>query len=282
MNENNNIIQKRSEKAKKENRKETINTIISLGLEGFKVFMSCLLLLFVSQKCGNHECSINEKIFEDFIYSKIVLFLNFITLVIFISVYSIVFYRERFIIKHFNDNNKYADDRIKHIIHFEPIIKQNLTLWNKRFYYGTITAIGFGIINFIISGQFIYAYHYNGAKSMTTIVTNILLVSNSLSSNLRISKKSFKNCLALSSTRLEPISYNEFDKFITRNNKDLQDFINKHKKDGIKDEINDEINHQIKQNNDTINSININNGDVNNIIVNTDSTIDDKKIDLII
>ena len=230
--------------------------------------MACLLLLFVSQKCGNHECSIDEKIFEDFIYSKIVLFLNFFTLLIFITVYSIEFYRERFIIKHFNDNNKYADNRIKNIIHFEPGIKKNLTLWNKRFYYGTITALGFGFINFIVSGQFIYAYHYNGAKSMTTIVTNILLVSNSLSSNLRISKKSFQNCLALSSTRLEPISYNEFDKFITRNNKDLQDFINKHKKDEIKEEINDQINDKIKENNDTINSIDVNNIDVNNIDVN--------------
>ena len=257
MNENNNVIQKRSEKAKKENRKETINTIISLGLEGFKVFMSCLLLLFVSQKCGNHECSINEKIFEDFIYSKIVLFLNFITLVIFISVYSIEFYRERFIIKHFNDNNKYADDRIKHIIHFEPNIKQNLTLWNKRFYYGTITAIGFGIINFIISGQFIYAYHYNGAKSMTTIVTNILLVSNSLSSNLRISKKSFKNCLALSSTRLEPISYNEFDKFITRNNTNLQNFLLNNGKNEIKEDIEEQIIEDSKNNEDNTDKKNI-------------------------
>ena len=42
-------LKKRSAKAVRENRKETISTIMALGLESFKVFMACMLSLFVSQ-----------------------------------------------------------------------------------------------------------------------------------------------------------------------------------------------------------------------------------------
>ena len=224
-NTQNNHQKKRSAKAIRENRKETIGTIITLGLESFKVFMACMLSLFVSQKCGEHECSFKEKFEEDGFYPKTVLTMNFISLLLFIFVYNIEFYRERYIIKHFNDNNNYADDHIKEIIEFEPGIKHQLFNWNKRFYYGTVSAIGLGTINFIVSGHFIFANHYNGAKTMTSIVTNILLVANSLSSNYRISKKSYNDHMALSSSRLEPISYNEFDKFITQHNEALQNYL---------------------------------------------------------
>lgn len=218
-------LKKRSAKAIRENRKETLGTLMALGLESFKVFMACMLSLFVSQKCGDHECSFNEKFSEETVYAKFVLALNFISLAVFIFVYNIEFCRERYIIKHFNDNNKFADDHIKEIIDYEPGIKKQLFSWNKRFYFGTVSAIGLGTINFIISGHFIFANHYNGAKTMTSIITNVLLVSNSLSSNYRISKKSYNEHMAISSSRLEPISYNEFDKFITQHNTELQAYL---------------------------------------------------------
>lgn len=230
-------LKKRSAKAVRENRKETISTIMALGLESFKVFMACMLSLFVSQKCGEHECSFNEKFTEETLYARVVLVLNFISLAVFIFVYNIEFCREKFIIKHFNDNSKFSDDHIKEIIDYEPGIKKQLFSWNERFYFGTVTAIGLGTINFIISGHFIFANHYNGAKTMTSIITNVLLVSNSLSSNYRISKKSYNEHMAISSSRLEPISYNEFDRFITQHNTDLREYLKaKENKDLLEDE----------------------------------------------
>ena len=125
--------------------------------------------------------------------------------------------REHFIIRHFNDNPKLGDHHIKTILSDEPTIENSLNIWNKRFYYGTVTAIGLGTINFIVSGHLIVVNYYNGTRSLTSLVTNILLVANSLSSNYKISKKSFKEGLALSSTRLEPISYNVFEPHIRAN-----------------------------------------------------------------
>ena len=176
--------------------------------------MACLLSLFVSQKCSDHDCSISEKFNTNSIHDRLVLTFNFISLLFFIFVYNLEFNREHFIIRHFNDNPKLGDHHIKTILSDEPNIEKSLNLWNKRFYYGTISAIGLGTINFIVSGHLIIINYYNGMRTITSLVTNILLVANSLSSNYAISKKSFKEGLALSSTRLEPISYNVFEPHI--------------------------------------------------------------------
>ena len=37
-----------------DNKKEKLSTFMTLGLEAFKVFMACMLSLFVSQKCDDH------------------------------------------------------------------------------------------------------------------------------------------------------------------------------------------------------------------------------------
>ena len=57
-------------------------------------------------------------------------------------------------------------------------------------------------------------YEYTGVFGGTlwVLVTNILLVSNTVNSNYKISKKCHNKLLALSSSRLEPISYNDIDK----------------------------------------------------------------------
>ena len=48
-------------------------------------------------------------------------------------------------------------------------------------------------------------------KSMASILTNSLLLSNTLSSNYNISAKCVDTGLALSTTSLEPVSYNQLD-----------------------------------------------------------------------
>lgn len=195
-----------------ENRKEKMATIFALSLEAFKVFMACLLSLFVSQKCNDHDCSLSEKFNEETTYARVVLTSNFITLFVFLIGYNIEYMREQFIIHHFNDNSKLPDDNIGKILEPYPHITKQLKMWNERFYYMTVGSIGFGVSNFIVSGIFICTTHYNGMRTVTSLVTNILLVSNTVSSNYRISNKCHNQLLALSSSRLEPISYNDIDK----------------------------------------------------------------------
>ena len=118
-----------------DNKKEKLSTFTTLGLEAFKVFMACMLSLFVSQKCDDHICNISEK-FEDHTPSNIgVLVLNFITLSFFIVGYVIEYMREKYIIHHFNNNPKLSDHNIIHIIFKVPEVQNKLISWNKKFYY---------------------------------------------------------------------------------------------------------------------------------------------------
>ena len=194
-----------------DNRKEKCSTLTTLGLEAFKVFMACMLSLFVSQKCYDHDCNVSEK-FSDSSASNVgVLVMNFFTLSVFIVGYVIEYFREQYIIHHFNNNPKLSDHNIIKIISKAPIVEKNLMKWNKRFYYITSFSVVIGILNFIVSGLYIYYEHYNGTRTLTSLLTNILLVSNTVSSNYKISSKSYKKVFALSSSRSEPISYNDFD-----------------------------------------------------------------------
>ena len=124
--------------------------------------------------------------------------------------------REQYIIHHFNNNPKLSDHNIIKIIDKEPGVRSQLLIWNKRFYYITLLSIGLGVTNFGVSGTFICYNHYNGTRTLTSLLTNILLVSNTVYSNYKISKKS-QEVFALSSSRLEPISYNDFDDKIKSN-----------------------------------------------------------------
>ena len=194
-----------------ENRKEKCSTFTTLGLEAFKVFMACLLSLFVSQKCQDHDCNVSERFNEDTTENYLVLTFNFMTLSVFVIGYIIEYSREQYIITHFNDNPQLSDHNIVNILDRVPEVQKRLMSWNKRFYYITVCSIFMGLINFIVSGLFIYYYHYNGTRTLTSLLTNILLVSNTVYSNYKISRKSHVEVFAYSSSRLEPISYNDFD-----------------------------------------------------------------------
>lgn len=194
------------------NRQETLSTIGTLALEGFKVLMACMLGLFVSQDCNGEECTMSNKFTETSPENVVVMVCNILTLFIFIYAYFIEFTRERYIIHNLNDNDELADDHLVDIIDQKPEIKNKLCIYNKQFYNSTIFAIVSAIINFIISSIIIIYSHYNGIKTLTGIVTNIVLVSGTIYSNYRISNECIKKGYALSSTRLEPISYNDFEK----------------------------------------------------------------------
>ena len=194
-----------------ENRKEKCSTLTTLGLEAFKVFMACLLSLFVSQKCKDHDCNISEKFSEDTTVNYLVLTFNFFTLAVFLVGYNIEYLREQYIIHHFNNNPKLSDHHIAKIIDKVPEVQKRLISWNRRFYYITVFSIFVGLLNFIFSGLYIFYHHYNGIRTLTSLVTNILLVSNTVYSNYKISRKSYLEVFAYSSSRMEPISYNDFD-----------------------------------------------------------------------
>ena len=99
-----------------DNRKEKCTTMMILGLEAFKVFMACMLSLFVSQKCDDHVCNVSDIFQDDTTGNHAVIGLNFFTLFAFMIGYYIEYMREQYIIHHFNNNPKLSDHNIIKII----------------------------------------------------------------------------------------------------------------------------------------------------------------------
>ena len=224
-----------------DNRKEKCATMMILGLEAFKVFLwfVCFHCLYLKK----NVCNVSDIFHDDTPGNHAVIGLNFFTLFVFMIGYNIEYMREQYIIHHFNNNPKLSDHNIIKIIDKEPSVRSQLLIWNKRFYYITLLSIGLGVTNFGVSGTFICYNHYNGTRTLTSLLTNILLVSNTVYSNYKISKKSHREVFHLSSSRLEPISYNDFDDKIKSNINEV--VVNEEEKEESAEEPVEEVNNEV-------------------------------------
>ena len=109
-----------------ENTKESFSMIFNLGLESLKIFMACLLTMFVPQKCGGHECTMTEKLTDNKYYA--VTSFNVITLFVFLRAYYIEYSREKFLISHFKSDIKLPDNNLRHITSQNPDLLMKMTL----------------------------------------------------------------------------------------------------------------------------------------------------------
>jgi hypothetical protein len=92
-----------------------------------------------------------------------------------------------------------------------PDIIDNVKIYNKRLYKWARITIVMKTLNVIFSSILIFYYYYDGFKSVTTMISNVLLVSDKLYNLVEICKESIRDTLALSTNRLENRSYNVID-----------------------------------------------------------------------
>lgn len=191
------------------NQKQIYSMMFNLYLESIKVFMGCLLIMFVPQKCNDHVCSMQEKLEDSRYYWTFVL--NVLTLLVFLKSYHKEYRREKFIINHFDINKKLPDNNLRLTTSQNPAIMMKLLTYNEKFYKYTLFAIITGLINFACSSGVIIFNHYAGYKTVVSLMTNVLLISKTISSNYHLSKESYDKRLALSTSVSEAVSYNQLE-----------------------------------------------------------------------
>jgi hypothetical protein len=206
---------------------ELLLSYVSTFIECYKVFIACLLAVFVPQYCPETKttCTLNENFSNLTRFNEFVLFYNFFSLFSFIYLYYIQSKRETYFISHLEVNKDKSDNSL------EENLKDYSKIMNKVNYYNLhIHKVSkLSIINFYINALFssilIYYYYYDGFRSVTTLVTSVLLVSQKLYSTFNISK----NCIgdkkfALSLISLEPVSFNDVDpEYVTRRDSCIKD-----------------------------------------------------------
>lgn len=194
-----------------EDTSQRLKTILSIGINGYKILMATLLCIFVPQKCEERECTLDDNFTELSAYNMIVLIFNFITLGAFVGFYGVEYYRENWCIEHLDTDDKKPLTNLRDEIESYPEFKEKINYIDFVYHAYSRVLLVFNVINFIMSGILIYAYYYFGFKSVTVMITYFLLIIDKLVFSYKMSKKSYEELFLHSAYMTGPIYFNVID-----------------------------------------------------------------------
>ncbi len=196
---------------------DTKEYLTSWGLsvvESYKVILACLLSIFVPQYCPETQttCSLKDNFSNLSDYNIFVIVCNFLTLGSFMWLYSIQNRREGYLIKKLDVDRNFAITDFTNNCKDYPDVVLKITNWNLKLKgVTTLTSIIF-VFNTIFSAILVCYYYYDGFRTATTLIANILLIAGKLSSLYFIMKDCCADpVLALSTYRQSPVGYNVID-----------------------------------------------------------------------
>jgi hypothetical protein len=154
------------------------NASVAVILELYRVLVSAFLILFVPQKCDGHVCSYSENmVLENELYST-GLVINFFTMVLLASMYTVEIKRENRLITYLEVNkevpcdNESVEKALQHLSQDKHDAIIFLDIWYQRLGYASISTY---IVNVILSGFVVYEYYLDG-QTTTTFITNVLFM----------------------------------------------------------------------------------------------------------
>ena len=194
-------------------RKDFTKGIFTTIIEGVKISMAALLSIFVPQFCPetNTTCTLQDNFSNLSMFNEFVITFNFITLFSFIMLMTVLNMRETYFLKALDYSKDKPPNSLTENLKEYPDIIDNVKIYNKRLYKWARITIVMKTLNVIFSSILIFYYYYDGFKSVTTMISNVLLVSDKLYNLVEICKESIRDTLALSTNRLENRSYNVID-----------------------------------------------------------------------
>jgi hypothetical protein len=200
-------------------KKEIGSVVVSTIVEGVKIAMATLLSVFVPQYCEreppleNGTCDLKENFSNLTQFNSFVVVWNFITLGLFIHLSYIINKREAYFIQHLDVSKDHSDNSFETNCASRPRIILRVKEFNKRIMSSIKYTLGFFVCNILFSCILIFYYFYDGFRSVTTLLGNVLLVSNKLYSLHEIGSECTNGAyvLALSTVKQEPTSYNVLD-----------------------------------------------------------------------
>lgn len=194
--------------------RQLILSIITYLAETFKLFIACLLTVFVPQRCTNQPdqiCTLRDNFFDLIPYNIFSLIFNFITLSILILFYSIEFRREKWCIKYLDHTLDKSETNLKLEILDYPTYFDKLLYYNRIYYQFSIVSITVTFLNIIFSSFLIVYYYYLDYRSVLNIITNSLLILEKLFNSYKIAASSNEELCAISAYLITPIVYNTID-----------------------------------------------------------------------
>jgi len=180
--------------------------------ECFKVFMACLLGIFVPQDCEGHVCSLEENLSDLTYYNAFVLAWNFLTLAIFIWVYYNDTCNETWLINSFDQKRDKPDNNLDQELNNYPQLREDLLIRTTKVFRSYLVSTIVFSINTVLSGVLVFYFYYYDFKTVTVLLTNVSLQITKMVNGLTVSKRGLDEKLAISLYAKEPVLYNVIDK----------------------------------------------------------------------
>ena len=206
--------EKEQEKQSNSWNQEVANAVAFSIIEGVKVAMATLLSIFVPQYCeeSGTTCTLAENFSNLSTFNEGVIVWNFLTLGLFCVLSYVQNKREAYFISHLDENHEQPYNSFMKNCKSYPKIVRRVKQHNDRLYLCSYLVVVSFIINIILSSILVFYFFYDGFRTATTLLANVLLVSNKLYAYWDVCTKCRQaRMLALSTVKLIPASFNCID-----------------------------------------------------------------------
>jgi hypothetical protein len=203
------------------NRQEFFFNIGVTLIDGIKVAMATLLSVFVPQYCPETgtTCTISDNFSQLSTFNEFVIGWNFLSCSCFFILAYVQNKRERYFIHHLDSSKQESFDSLCSHVNEYPKIKNRIYTHNKHLILWSKITITLFFINTLVSSILVFYYFYDGFRTASTLLANVLLVSSKLYYCISIGYKSNGlKLMALSTIKTEPTSYNVIDTVYKKEN----------------------------------------------------------------
>jgi uncharacterized membrane protein YeiB len=207
-----------------QNNVQRLTVILLMTLDTYRIVIGSFYSIFVPQICPDrpgdaaynatittyHACSLEDNVTDLSDYNKAVLAFNAFTGLLMLIAFIIEFRRENWIINHLDVDHTKPDSNLKTEIETYTKMKKSITHKNWR-YMIVFTSVGVvSVINCVVSA-ILMAYYFDGLKTVTTFITNSLLIGMRVGKSISIARSNNQDTKAQSVNLTEPVTFNTID-----------------------------------------------------------------------
>lgn len=179
---------------------QKVSIIFTLIISSYTVIIGSFYCLFVPQACpdkvfitnttsvSSHTCSLSENFTDLTTYNWVVLISNAITAVILLIAFAYEYYREDWMVDQFDYDPNKPDNNLEKEIEAYPELKEKFIYISYRYYLIFLITGVCNLVNMILSAILIFKYYYDGNQSITTFITNTIIILTRLLKSIKMSQ----------------------------------------------------------------------------------------------
>jgi hypothetical protein len=205
-----------------QNAHQRLMLVLFLGLDVYRILIGSFYSIFVPQICPDfkhvpanttmtyHTCTLEDNVTDLTVYNKAVIGLNAVTALLMAYAFIEEVRREEWMIKHLDVDAKKADDNL--VTEIVPYTKMKGTLLRKNRQYRNVfyAVAAMNTLN-VITSAVLVAEYFDGLKTVTTFLTNGLLIVLRIYKSIQISRTCEKEMKAQSVFLAEQTTFNTID-----------------------------------------------------------------------